>query len=318
MATPQRRPPALAILGPTASGKTALALELHERLPVDIISVDSAQVYRGLDIGTAKPDRETLTRAPHRLVDIRDPAATYSGAEFIADARREMAASSASGRIPLLVGGTMLYFQLLCEGIAELPPADPAIRAELAATAAQHGWPHLHAELAQIDPETAARLHPRHSQRIQRALEICRVTGQPASRLLPKRQRPVAADYELRMIALVPADRRQLHHQIERRFAAMLDAGLLDEVRALHARGDLHGGLPALRTAGYRQAWSHLSGDCDEAEMAAAARAATRQLAKRQLTWLRNWRAPLQAQIDPFTAVHGGLAETLIRRLKLH
>ena len=152
MAAPQRRPPALAILGPTASGKTALALELHERLPVDIISVDSAQVYRGMDIGTAKPDRETLARAPHRLVDIRDPAETYSGAEFIADARREMAAISAGGRIPLLVGGTMLYFQLLSEGIAELPPADPAVRAELAAAAARHGWPHLHAELARVDP----------------------------------------------------------------------------------------------------------------------------------------------------------------------
>jgi tRNA dimethylallyltransferase len=317
MAAPQRRPPALAILGPTASGKTALALELHERLPVDIISVDSAQVYRGMDIGTAKPDLETLARAPHRLVDIRDPAETYSGAAFIADARREMAAISAGGRIPLLVGGTMLYFQLLSEGIAELPPADAEVRAELAATAARHGWPHLHAELARIDPETAARLHPRHSQRIQRALEIYRVTGQPASRLLPMRQRPVAADYELAMIALIPEDRRQLHDQIARRFAAMLDAGLLDEVRALRARGDLHGGLPALRTAGYRQAWAHLSGDCDATEMVAAAQAATRQLAKRQLTWLRSWRTPLQARIDPFTAARGGLAEALIRRLKL-
>ncbi len=314
-ARPQR-PQALAILGPTASGKTALALALLEHLPVDIISVDSAQVYRGMDIGTAKPDPETLARAPHRLIDIRDPAETYSGAEFIADARREMAAIAAQGRVPLLVGGTMLYFQLLLEGLADLPPAHPEIRAELADEATRHGWPHLHAELARVDPITAARLHPQHSRRIQRALEIYRTTGSPPSQLLPRRQRPVASDYDFRQVALVPADRSRLHRRIEQRFMHMLEAGFLDEVRALRARADLHPRLPALRAAGYRQAWTHLAGECDVEEMIATACAATRQLAKRQLTWLRGWREPLQARLDPFAATTAELAENLVQQLK--
>lgn len=311
------RPRALAILGPTASGKTDLALALIERAPFDIISVDSAQVYRGMDIGTAKPDAATLARAPHRLIDIRDPAEPYSGAEFLADARREMATIAASGRIPLLVGGTMLYFQLLGEGLAELPAADPELRAELNAIAAQYGWPHLHAELARIDPETAARLHPNHSQRIQRALEIHRATGQPPSRVLARRSRPVAADYDLALIALQPEDRGLLHHRIDQRFAAMVAAGLIDEVRALRARGDLHPELPALRAAGYRQVWAYLEGTCDRDTLVAAGCAATRQLAKRQLTWLRGWGTPFAERITDLTETPAALADRVLRRLKL-
>jgi tRNA dimethylallyltransferase len=310
-----RRPRALAIMGPTACGKTALALALRELLPVDIISVDSAQVYRGMDIGTAKPDAETLARAPHRLIDIRDPAEAYSAAAFVADAHREMDAIRATGRIPLLVGGTMLYFQALTAGIAELPAADPAVRAELDAAAARYGWPHLHAELARVDPETAARLHPNHSQRIQRALEIYRTTGQRPSRLLPRRARPVAADYELEFVALIPGDRALLHHRIERRFAAMVEAGLVDEVRALRTRGDLHPGLPALRAAGYRQVWAHLAGECDAQTMIAGACAATRQLAKRQLTWLRGWREPMRT-IRQLSEPPDRLAAALVEGLR--
>lgn len=309
------RPRALAILGPTAAGKTDLALALAERLPADIISVDSAQVYRGLDIGTAKPDAATLARAPHRLIDIRDPAESYSGAEFLVDAGREMAAIAAAGRIPLLVGGTMLYFQLLHEGLAELPGADPELRAALRATAARHGWAHLHAELARIDPPTAARLHPHHSRRIERALEIHHTTGQPPSRLLVRRSRPLATDYDLTTIALEPLDRAQLHRRIDARFAAMVEAGLVDEVRALRARGDLHAELPALRAAGYRQVWAWLEGAGDRAAMIAAGSAATRQLAKRQLTWLRNWRHPLRERITRLAERPEDLADRMIRQL---
>ncbi|MBK9426657.1 MAG: tRNA (adenosine(37)-N6)-dimethylallyltransferase MiaA [Gammaproteobacteria bacterium] len=297
MPAPTDRPRALAIAGPTASGKTALALALRERAPVEIISVDSAQVYVGMDIGTAKPDAATLARAPHRLIDIRDPAIPYSAAEFVVDARREMAAITAADRIPLLVGGTMLYFHLLIEGMAKLPAANPELRAELAAAAARHGWPHLHAELARVDPETAAQLHPRHSQRIQRALEVYRATGQPLSRLLGAQREgqgiaPIAADYNLTMVALLPPSRDLLHQRIAQRFETMLAAGLVAEVRALYERGDLNPDLPSIRAAGYRQVWAHLAGECDAATMAAQGIAATRQLAKRQLTWLRGPRSP--------------------------
>ena len=309
------RPRALAILGPTAAGKTDLALALVERLPADIISVDSAQVYRGLDIGTAKPDAATQARAPHRLIDIRDPGESYSGAEFLADAAREMAAIAAAGRIPLLVGGTMLYFRLLIEGLSDLPAADPELRAALRAQAARHGWAHLHAELARLDPSTAARLHPHHSQRIERALEIHHLTGQPPSQLLARRSRPLAADYDLTTIALEPMDRAQLHHRIDTRFAAMIAAGLIDEVQALRARGDLHPELPALRAAGYRQVWAHLDDGGDQAAMIAAGSAATRQLAKRQLTWLRNWRHPVQERVTGLTESPEDLADRMIRRL---
>ena len=316
------RPRALAIAGPTASGKTALALALWERAPVEIISVDSAQVYVGMDIGTAKPDAATLARAPHRLIDIRDPATPYSAAEFVVDARREMAAITAAGRIPLLVGGTMLYFHLLIEGMAKLPAANPQLRAELAATAARHGWAHLHAELARVDPETAAQLHPLHSQRIQRALEVYRATGQPLSRLLRAQHdgqgiAPVAADYDLTMVALLPPSRDQLHQHIAQRFEAMLEAGLVAEVRALYERGDLNPDLPSMRAAGYRQVWAHLDGECDTATMAARGIAATRQLAKRQLTWLRGPRSPAREVLIGNLETRESQRATLAKLLKL-
>ncbi|MGB5096565.1 MAG: tRNA (adenosine(37)-N6)-dimethylallyltransferase MiaA [Porticoccaceae bacterium] len=322
MPAPPDRPRALAIAGPTASGKTALALALRERAPVEIISVDSAQVYVGMDIGTAKPDAATLARAPHRLIDIRDPAIPYSAAEFVVDARREMAAITAAGRIPLLVGGTMLYFYLLIEGMARLPAANPELRAELAATAARHGWPHLHAELARVDPETAAQLHPLHSQRIQRALEVYRVTGQPLSRLLGAQQdgqgvAPIATDYDLTMVALLPPSRDQLHQRIAERFETMLAAGLVAEVRALYERGDLNPDLPSMRAAGYRQVWAHLDGECDTATMAARGIAATRQLAKRQLTWLRGPRSPAHEVLIGNLEARENQRETLAKLLKL-
>lgn len=317
-----RRPRALAIAGPTASGKTALALALRERAPVEIISVDSAQVYVGMDIGTAKPDAATLARAPHRLIDIRDPAVPYSAAEFVADARREMAAITAAGRIPLLVGGTMLYFHLLIEGMARLPAADPGLRAEIAATAARHGWAHLHAELARVDPETAAQLHPHHSQRIQRALEVYRAAGRPLSRLLREQGSgegvaPIAVDYDLTLVGLVPSSRAVLHRRIAERFAAMLDEGLVDEVRALRARGDLHPELPSMRAAGYRQVWAHLDGECDAAAMVERGVAATRQLAKRQLTWLRGPRSPVDETLVYAVDSAAERREALANLLKL-
>lgn len=319
---PSRRPRALAIAGPTASGKTALALALRERAPVEIISVDSAQVYVGMDIGTAKPDAATLAHAPHRLIDIRDPAIPYSAAEFVVDARREMAAITAAGRIPLLVGGTMLYFHLLIEGMAQLPAANPELRAEIAAAAARHGWPHVHAELARVDPETAAQLHPLHSQRIQRALEVYRTTGQPLSRLLGAQQdgqgiAPIAADYDLTMFALLPPNRDQLHQRIAARFETMLDAGLVAEVRALYERGDLNPDLPSIRAAGYRQVWAHLAGECDATAMAARGIAATRQLAKRQLTWLRGPRSPAREAATGAWDTPDDQRETLAKLLKL-
>ena len=322
MAAPGPRPRALAIAGPTASGKTALALALRERAPVEIISVDSAQVYVGMDIGTAKPDAATLARAPHRLIDIRDPAVPYSAAEFVADARREMAAIMAAGRIPLLVGGTMLYFHLLVAGMARLPAADPGVRAEIAAVAARHGWPHLHAELARVDPETAAQLHPHHSQRIQRALEVYRAAGRPLSRLLRDQGggegvAPIAADYDLALVGLVPPNRAALHRRIAERFAAMLEAGLVDEVRALRARGDLHPELPSMRAAGYRQVWAHLDGECDTAAMTERGIAATRQLAKRQLTWLRGPRSPVRELLVGAGEAAAERREMLAKLLKL-
>ncbi|TAL09292.1 MAG: tRNA (adenosine(37)-N6)-dimethylallyltransferase MiaA [Porticoccaceae bacterium] len=322
MPVPSHRPRALAIAGPTASGKTALALALRERAPVEIISVDSAQVYVGMDIGTAKPDAATLARAPHRLIDIRDPAIPYSAAEFVVDARREMAAITAAGRIPLLVGGTMLYFHLLIEGMAELPAANPELRAEIAAAAARHGWPHLHAELARVDPETAAQLHPLHSQRIQRALEVYRATGQPLSRLLGAQQdgqgiAPIAADYDLTLVALLPPSRDLLHQRIAARFETMLDTGLVAEVRALYERGDLNPDLPSMRAAGYRQVWAHLDGEYDAATMAARGIAATRQLAKRQLTWLRGPRSPAREALIGAWDTPDDQLEILAKLLKL-
>jgi tRNA dimethylallyltransferase len=275
-------------MGPTASGKTDLAVMLAERYPVEIISVDSALVYRGLNIGAAKPDAATLARAPHRLIDLIDPTEAYSAGRFKRDALAAMAEIRAAGRIPLLAGGTMLYFKALLDGLDDLPQAEPALRAELEASAAREGWPALHAELARLDPATAARLAPNDSQRIQRALELCLTTGGPMSALLGGRTAAAPA-WRFHQFALVTADREWLRQRINLRFQQMLGAGLVDELKGLRARYALHPGLPAMRCVGYRQAWSYLEGEIDAQQLEAQGSAATRQLAKRQLTWLRGW-----------------------------
>ncbi|MED5620146.1 tRNA (adenosine(37)-N6)-dimethylallyltransferase MiaA [Ideonella sp. BN130291] len=278
----------LGLAGPTASGKSAASLALARTLgrPVEIVSVDSALVYRGMDIGTAKPTRAELAAVPHHLIDILDPRDSYSAAQFCADARRLVAEIQARGALPLLVGGTMLYFKALLDGLDEMPPADPAVRAELDAQAAGRGWPALHAELALVDPATAARLAPNDAQRIQRALEVWRSTGRPISSFHGQRTTPDSRD-STPLVSLEPASRAWLHERIAQRFDAMLAAGLVDEVKALRARGDLHAGLPSMRCVGYRQAWEALdSGDLQPLRERGIA--ATRQLAKRQLTWLRS------------------------------
>ncbi len=282
-----RHPPAIFLMGPTASGKTALAVSLVERFPLEIISVDSALVYRGMDIGTAKPDAATLARAPHHLLDIRDPTEAYSAAAFCDDARRLMADIVARGKVPLLVGGTMLYFRALLQGLDDLPRADASLRRALASEAAARGWPALHADLAQIDPATAARLAPNDSQRIGRALEIFRLSGTPMSTLLERAQSDLP--YRVLQLALIPADRAVLHQRIAARFDAMLADGLLDEVDALRRRYPLNADLPSMRAVGYRQAWACLDGVIDLHTLREQGIAATRQLAKRQLTWLRSW-----------------------------
>ncbi len=278
-------PPLICLMGPTASGKTDLAIDIAEALDCELVSVDSALVYRGLDIGSAKPDY------PHHLVDIRDPSEPYSAADFAADAWRLCAEISARGRTPLLVGGTMLYFRAFLEPLAELPPADPAIRAAIETLAAEQGWPAVHAELAAVDPAAAARIHPNHSQRLARALEVYRATGRPLSDWHAEGGAgpDPHAHYRVRQLAICPADRAVLHQRIAQRFEQMLARGFLDEVRSLFNRGDLHPDLPALRAVGYRQLWRYLAGECSLEEAREQAVAATRQLAKRQLTWLRKW-----------------------------
>lgn len=285
------RPPAVFLMGPTASGKTDLAAALVERGPFEIISVDSALVYRGMDIGTAKPDAALLARAPHRLIDILDPAQSYSAAEFRADALREMQAITDAGRIPLLVGGTMLYFRTLLEGLADLPAADPVVRSEIEALAAREGWPAVHAELARVDAQTASRLHPTDPQRLQRALEVYRLTGVPLSEWHQRHQVGGRHEFpwQVTALALMP-ERKVLHERIARRFRLMLDQGLIGEVEALRARGDLDPGLPSMRAVGYRQVWEYLDGIMDLAQMTERGIVATRQLAKRQITWLRSWK----------------------------
>jgi tRNA dimethylallyltransferase len=289
-------PLVIAIAGPTAAGKSALAMELCERLhgAAEIVSVDSAQVYRGMDIGTAKPDAATRARVPHHLLDILDPAETYSAARFAADAARLIAQIHAAGRLPLLVGGTMLYFRALLEGLSELPSADPALRARLEAQAATLGRAAMHRQLAAVDPQTAARLHPNDAQRIQRALEIYQLTGEPAS-LRQVGGRGLSATVV--RIAVCPADREALHRRMAARFESMLAAGFLGEVAALRDRGDLHPDLPSMRAVGYRQLWAHLDGTYALQEAVRRGLTATRQYAKRQLTWLRgekswNWLDP--------------------------
>ena len=278
------KPLLLCLMGPTASGKTELAIRLAQRLDGELISVDSALVYRGLDIGSAKPDY------PHHLVDIRDPTQVYSAADFARDAGKLVQQIADRGRTPILVGGTMLYFRALLQGLSPMPEADPAVRAAIEAEAAQYGWPRLHAELARVDPAAAQRIHPNHSQRLARALEVYRASGIPLSDWHAGEDGAPELDrFRLLQLAICPRDRAILHRRIARRFEMMLDAGFLDEVRRLHARGDLAPDLPALRAVGYRQLWQYLEGDYDLATAQDRAIAATRQLAKRQLTWLRKW-----------------------------
>ncbi len=280
-------PPAVFLMGPTASGKTALAIALTERFPLEIVSVDSALVYRGMDIGSAKPDAATLARAPHHLIDIRDPTETYSAAAFRDDALRLMADIGARGRVPFLVGGTMLYFRALLKGLDDLPRADAALRRAIEADAAVRGWPALHADLAAVDAATAARLAPNDAQRIGRALEIFRLSGQPMSALLARTES--ALPYRVLQLALVPSDRAELHRRIATRFDAMLAGGLLDEVRRLRDDPRLSPDRPAMRAVGYRQTWAFLDGVIGAEALREQGIAATRQLAKRQLTWLRSW-----------------------------
>ena len=283
------QPVAVAIMGPTASGKTAAALHIARHLPCEIISVDSALVYREMDIGSAKPSLTERAAVPHHLIDILEPTASYSVMQFRQDAIALVADIHARGKLPLLVGGTMLYFKALRDGLDDLPQADPALRAALDRDIAAHGIQALHARLALLDPITAARLKPADSQRIQRAMEIITLTGQPMSSLLARAPK-IALPFTLLPIALEPCERSVLHQRIADRFDQMLQAqpGLLDEVRALRARGDLHAGLPSMRCVGYRQAWDYLEGSMDLATLREQGMAATRQLAKRQLTWLRS------------------------------
>jgi tRNA dimethylallyltransferase len=286
MAHPDTRPPAIFLMGATATGKTALACALAERFPLGLVSVDSALVYRGLDVGAAKPDAATLARHPHRLIDIRDPSEPYSAAEFRADALAAMGDITREGRAPLLVGGTGLYFRALATGLSDLPEADPELRARIAAEAARIGWPALHAKLRTLDAAAAERIRAGDAQRIQRALEIIELTGRPLS--AQTGGVPSRPPWRILKLALVPRDRVALHARIAERLDAMLAAGFLDEVRSLRARGDLDADLPALRAVGYRQAWAHLEGESDAPTFRERAIFATRQLAKRQITWLRS------------------------------
>ncbi|GAB0061336.1 tRNA (adenosine(37)-N6)-dimethylallyltransferase MiaA [Pseudomonas syringae] len=291
-------PPAIFLMGPTAAGKTDLAIELTKVLPCELISVDSALVYRGMDIGTAKPSKAQLAEYPHRLIDILDPAQSYSAADFRSDALAAMAEITARGNIPLLVGGTMLYFKALLDGLADMPAADAQVRAQLEADAQAFGWQSLHDQLAVVDPVSAARIHPNDPQRLIRALEVYRVSGMSmtAHREQQTAQSTEAAasgrqqlPYTVANLAIAPADRKVLHQRIALRFEQMLDQGFLDEVLALRSRGDLHSGLPSIRAVGYRQVWDHLDGKLTRDEMQERGIIATRQLAKRQFTWLRSW-----------------------------
>src|SRR6266496_1743798 len=279
-------PPAILLMGPTASGKSRLALALAQAFPIEIVSVDSAQIYRGMDIGTAKPSLPERRTVPHHLIDIIDPTDAYSAARFRDDALRLVQDVAARKRVPLLAGGTMLYFKALREGLSELPESDTEARGRIDEEAAARGWPALPAELARVDPETAARLKPTDAQRIQRALEVFRVSGKPMSQLLG-RGKPPGLPFHLIELALVPSDRGALHRRIEERFDAMLERGLIEELRALRERYALRPGLPSMRCVGYRQAWQFLEGEVDRDELRNRGIFATRQLAKRQLTWLR-------------------------------
>jgi tRNA dimethylallyltransferase len=276
-------------MGPTASGKTALAIELVQRLPLEIVSVDSAQIYKTMDIGTGKPDAKTLTLAPHRLIDFLDPLESYSAARFCEDARREMADIRAAGKVPLLVGGTMLYFKALRDGLASMPAADERVRADILNQASAEGWAAIHTELAAVDPIAASRIHPNDPQRLQRALEVFRVSGRSLSDWQAMQSPLPDGGDAFVFLSIQPADRSVLHQRIERRFRQMLEDGLVEEVEALYARGDLGPELPSVRSVGYRQVWQYLSQEVGFDGMVERGIIATRQLAKRQITWLRSW-----------------------------
>jgi len=285
----QQRKPVVLLMGPTASGKTALAMELYDRMPTEIISVDSAMIYRGMDIGTAKPDVETLARYPHKLVDIREPDQAYSAAEFRSDVLALIEQAHENGKLPVLTGGTMMYFNALVKGLADLPEADAAIRQQLLEQAEAEGWPAIHARLAEVDPESANRLAPNDSQRLQRALEVYLLTGKPMSWHWAQQQKQ-QLPYNVLSLAVMPEQRSVLHERIELRFMQMLEQGFIDEVeQVLWQRGDLHLQMPSVRCVGYRQVWEYLAGNYDREMMIHKGIVATRQLAKRQVTWLRSW-----------------------------
>ena len=281
-------PPAIFLMGPTASGKTALALELVDRYPCDIISVDSALIYKDMDIGTAKPDADMQARAPHRLINLIDPSEAYSAATFRKDALREMADITAAGRIPLLVGGTMMYFKFLRDDSATLPEADETIRQQLLEDGLRDGWPAMHARLAEVDPQSAERLAPMDSQRIQRALEVYLVSGKTLTQHWAEQQSE-PLPYQVVNLAVCPPERKRLHERIEQRFHDMLAQDFVSEVQRLRERGDLNKNMPSIRCVGYRQVWDYLDGEYGYDDMVAKGVAATRQLAKRQITWLRSW-----------------------------
>jgi len=288
----EHKPLAIFLMGPTASGKTDLAIQLRQQLPVEVISVDSALIYRGMDIGTAKPSKAELALAPHRLIDICDPAESYSAANFRTDALREMQEISAQGKIPLLVGGTMLYYKALLEGLSPLPSADDKVRSEIEAKATLIGWAGLHQELSKIDPISAQRINPNDSQRVNRALEVFYLTGKTLTELTA--QKGEALPYDILQFAIAPEQREVLHLRIEQRFHKMIELGFQQEVEKLYRRPDLIENLPSIRCVGYRQMWEYLRGDYDHDEMVFRGICATRQLAKRQITWLRGWTSPIQ------------------------
>ncbi len=306
-----KQPQAIFLLGPTASGKTALAMCLADRFPVEIVSVDSALVYRDMNIGTAKPDAETLRHYPHHLIDLIDPTDAYSAARFCTDALQAMSQISARGNIPLLVGGTMLYVKALLDGLSTLPAADAGVRETLAARAHQVGWPAMHAELSRIDPITAARLKPTDAQRIQRALEVFTITGTPLSALQTRATTANDFPYRTLQIGLVAEQRSLLHERIATRFDAMLKAGVIEEMQTLRARYELSAEMPSMRCVGYRQAWAFLDGEIDEKTLRDTGIAATRQLAKRQLTWLRS-----MPNAEPMDCLHAELQNMIVARIE--
>lgn len=303
-------PPLVCLMGPTASGKTDLAMYLYDQFPCELVSVDSVLVYRGMDIGSAKPDAQTLQRYPHHLIDMLDPAEPYSAARFRDDALALIEDITARGRVPLLVGGTMLYFKALAGGLASMPSADPVVRARIEAMALEQGWPAVHAALAQVDPASAERIHPNDPQRISRAYEVFLGSGITLTQWHERQHAEKAADqtpgsgvlpYTVRYLAVAPRERSVLHERIAERFSLMLQQGLISEVEALHARGDLDVSMPSIRAVGYRQAWDYLEGRLDYEQMRERGIIATRQLAKRQFTWLRGWNEPIEwlDSLDP-------------------